>query len=152
MENPGDLMYCFEKRKKAISGKNIFQGLKHLISSGTITCCFENYSCVKDWKTMQNRVYKTAKWAHISHCQTEFTESITYDFWNYACKWFWYVWMNSCQIGDSPDLSCQPKCKSVFRQYLTDPDKYLDTQVSLFIIYQKRDQVNCAKLKYSGYE
>ena len=33
------------------------------IWSGIITCCFENHSCVKDWKTMQNRVYKTAKWA-----------------------------------------------------------------------------------------
>ena len=43
-------------------------------------------------------------------------------------------------------------CQWVFRQYLTDPDKYLDTQVSLFKIYQKLDQVNCAKLKYSGYE
>ena len=35
-------------------------------------------------------------------------------------------------------------CQWVFRQYLTDPDKYLDTQVSLFKIYQKLDQVNCA--------
>ena len=49
-------------------------------------------------------------------------------------------------------LTYQPKCKSVFRQYLTDPDEYIDTQVGLFIIYQKRDQENCAKLKYSGYE
>ena len=42
-----------------------FQALKHLISSGVMTCCFENHSCVKDWNTMQNRVYETAKWDHI---------------------------------------------------------------------------------------
>ena len=34
-------------------------------TSGTITCCYENHSCVKDWKTMQDRVYKTAKWVKI---------------------------------------------------------------------------------------
>ena len=60
-------MYCFHKPfgKKTIWGKTIFQALKHLISSGVMTCCFENHSCVKDWNTMQNRVYETAKWDHI---------------------------------------------------------------------------------------
>ena len=76
-------MYCYVKPfgQKAVWGKKIFQGhLEHLIFSGVMTCCFENHSCVQDWATMQDRVYKTAKWAHISHCQTELTESITYEF------------------------------------------------------------------------
>ena len=53
------------------------------IWSGIITCCFENHSCVKDWKTMQNRVYKTAKWAHISRCWHQFTTKKIYTFKRY---------------------------------------------------------------------
>ena len=34
-------------------------------TSGIITCCYENHSCVQDWTTMQHRVYTTAKWANI---------------------------------------------------------------------------------------
>ena len=34
-------------------------------TSGIITCCFENHSCVQDWTTMQSRIYTTAKWANI---------------------------------------------------------------------------------------
>ena len=61
LESSGDLLYCYNR------GKKIFQGLKHLIFSGTIKCCFENHSCVKNWTIMQTRVYKRAKWVHISY-------------------------------------------------------------------------------------
>ena len=69
LQSSGDLIYCYNR------GKKIFQGLKHFIFSGTIKCRFENHSCVKNWTTMQDRVYKRAKWARISlnlhdHLQT----------------------------------------------------------------------------------
>ena len=51
------------------SGQKVVLSLKHFIFSGTIKCCFDNHSCVKDWTTMQDRVYTRAKWVHISYCQ-----------------------------------------------------------------------------------
>ena len=34
--------------------------------AGITTCCFEKHTCVKDWKTMQDRIYITAKWSQKS--------------------------------------------------------------------------------------
>ena len=31
--------------------------------AGITTCCFEKHTCVKDWETMQDRIYTTAKWS-----------------------------------------------------------------------------------------
>ena len=36
----------------------IFQGLKHFIFSGTITCCFENHSCEKGWNWISKQTNK----------------------------------------------------------------------------------------------
>ena len=47
-------------------------------TSGIITCCYENHSCVQDWTTMQHRVYTTAKWANIrAHIS-----AIKFEFWS----------------------------------------------------------------------
>ena len=55
----------FNKPQQSISFNLTESFLKEQFA-GITTCCFEKHTCVKDWKTMQDRIYITAKWSQKS--------------------------------------------------------------------------------------